>query len=347
MIIDSTKIEFIDLKLPPATSKFCDSCNIENQTWFIPYGIWDDFNYVVELSNFIPTYHKIEKNGKGMFYSVASNNETAFSFPLGYEGDPYCLFINDNKISTIDLSVKNANKLHMGTVYCNEKYWSAPRGDSLLGEKEHCNYHSLLSFDGTKIEEFPLKLKDNTIPRKYSDLLVKENVLYALPYGEKNGVTEILEFNTETNDTNFYQIENYDFAKKYNSMVLIGDYIISLPYGDEAERDSNYGIQFNTKTKSIEFFDIGEDLSFGGKYRFRTGNKLKNTAIFVPSGTANCPIMSIDEDLNLKKCELDTILFGRPIVHENFVKVIGVDLYTQQSYLFMFDEHLNYEKIIL
>jgi hypothetical protein len=144
MCLDGNDVTFIDLDLPPATSKFNAIASIGDSVWFIPYGIWDDFNIVVQLKNGSPIYHKIDLPGKGQFYNIATDGKTAFSFPLGYEDTSYGIYIKDEKVQIIDFNKQGHTKLHMGTVYCNGSYWSAPRGDTP-------GYCDLVKFDGKDI----------------------------------------------------------------------------------------------------------------------------------------------------------------------------------------------------
>lgn len=339
MVIDND-VSYIDLDLPDATSKFNAITSINDSIWCIPYGIWDNFNVVLEIKNFKPIYHYIDMPGKGQFYSVASNKKTAFSFPLGYNETSYGLYIKNNKVSTIEFDRNDHIKLHMGTVYCNGKYWSPPRGDT-------SNYINLMSFDGEKLESYPIDVKNQKNTRKYTDLIVNENILYALPFGEHSGMNEILEFNTNNNTYNLYDIGNLDFAKKYNCMVMLGDNIIGMPYGDEHLNDSNWGICFNIKNKISSFFNIGNELSFGGKYRFRCGINYNETAVFFPSGTPQCPILQINKDLKVKSIYIQDIMLGRPIIHQNKLKTLGYNLIKKTNSLFVFEEDLSYTESFL
>ena len=161
------KGDYINLDLLPATSKTNAVAQIKDSSWFLPYGIWDEFNTVVELRGTTPYYHTLPFKGKGQFYSVATNGKTAFSFPLGYEDTNFGLYI-DGIIKTHELPIKG-KKLHMGTVYCNGRYWSMPRGDEP-------GYNTLLSFDGEQYQSYELDVDPN-ITRKYTDIIVKGNTL--------------------------------------------------------------------------------------------------------------------------------------------------------------------------
>ena len=117
--------------------------------WFIPYGIYDEFNTVVELRDLEIIYHHINKPGKGQFYSAASNGSSAFSFPLGYEETSYGIYINDRQVKPVEFDKRQHVKLHMGCVYANGKFWSMPRSDTE-------GYINLVSFDGEKFEKYPM-----------------------------------------------------------------------------------------------------------------------------------------------------------------------------------------------
>ena len=222
----------------------------------------------------------------------------------------------------------------MGTVYCNGSYWSMPRGDDP-------GYNLILEFDGEKINSYPIEGIDNSITRKYTDIIVVGDTLYALPFGEAAGLNEVIEFDTNTKNLTLHNTQCKDFAKKYNCGVLIGDKIIAVPYGEDYNNDSNWGLIFDTKTKKSTNFDIG--IQFGGKYRFRSGVAFNSYAVFVPGGTPSCPILKINDDGKiLKKVYLKDYLLGRPIIQDNKLKVIGYHIKNKTHHLLDFDEDLNY-----
>jgi hypothetical protein len=319
----------IDLELPPVTSKFNSMVSINDSVWFIPYGIWDNFNIVVQLKDLTPIYHKIDMPGKGQFYSTATNGITAFSFPLGYEDTSYGLFIENESVSLIPFDRQNHVKLHMGSVYCNGRYWSAPRSDTP-------GYVNLVSFDGHKLVNYPITVKDPTVTRKYTDIIVKDNILYSLPFGETSGMTEVIEFNTITNEYKLYDLDIPDFAKKFNAGVLVDDVIIALPYGDENADNSNLGLIYNTHTHEYKTFDIG--LNWGGKYRFRCGVASKGCAVFLPGGTPTCPVLVIDKQGNILKREMhDGYMLGRPIVYNDSVVAMSYNMQTKEHKLITID----------
>jgi hypothetical protein len=321
----------IELDLPEVTSKTNVCQVIKNDIWLIPYGIWDECKRVVQLRNYKPKYYDLDLDGTGQFYSLATNGETGFSFPLGYEGTNVALHIN-NGVEIINMPVQG-KKLHMGTVYCNGSYWSMPRGDEP-------GYNLLLEFDGEKINSYPIVGIDNSITRKYSDIIVVDNKLYALPFGETAGLNEVVEFDTETKEMKLYKTQCKDFAKKYNCGVLIHDKIIAVPYGEDYNDDSNWGLIFDTTTKQSTNFDIG--LKFGGKYRFRSGIRYNTHAVFMPAGTPSCPILKINvHGTVVKELYLKEYLLGRPIIHNHILKVIGYEIETKEHYILSMDEDLN------
>lgn len=329
MCKDGDHTWFIDLDLPAATSKFNAISSIGDSVWFIPYGIWDDFNVVVQLKDFKPIYHYIDKSGKGQFYSSATDGKTAFSFPLGYEETSYGIHIKDDCVHTVEFDRQEHTKTHMGTVHANGKYWSAPRGDT-------AGYINMTSFDGNNIETFPINVKNPNVTRKYSDIIVNGNTLYILPFGETPGVSELIEFDTVTNTYKLHELDIPDFAKKYNAGVLVEDTIIALPYGDEHANDSNWGLTYNIVTGKCNTFDIG--LSFGGKYRFRSGIAYGDNAMFLPTGTPSCPILTINKHGKiLARDMLADHLLGRPIIHKNSVVTMGHNFNDKESYIVTLD----------
>jgi hypothetical protein len=320
------------LDLPAATSK-TNTCElIGGNIWMVPYGIYDDLNFVVELDVNKIKLHKLSFGGKGQFYNLASNGAEGFSFPLGYQDTNIGLHIKDSKVTSYPLPTKG-KKLHMGTVYCNGSFWSMPRGDDP-------GYNTLLEFNGEEIITHEIIGIDNSITRKYSDIIVKDNTLYALPFGETAGLNEIIEFNTTTKSYHLHKIEGYDFAKKYNAGVLVNDNIVALPYGEDYNDDSNWGLVFNTATKQSRQFDIG--LKFGGKYRFRSGIEYNGSAYFFPAGTPTCPILKISAEGTIEKeLYMKEWLLGRPIVYDNTLTVLGYNLKSKEHKVFRFASDLT------
>jgi hypothetical protein len=330
-------VSYIDTKLPDAVSKTNAVVEVNGNSWFLPYGIYeDDYNTVLKLNKDTPEYEYIKAKGKGQFYSGASNGETAFSFPLGYSGTQYCLYIKDNFPTLIPFN--SVEKAHMGTVYCNGSYYSMPRGD-LPG------YNDLVSFDGKDFHHYHVPVNPE-ITRKYTDLIVVGDKLYSLPFGETPGLNEVVEFDTVTKEFTLHKLDIPDFAKKYNSMVIVGNSIIGMPYGDEYCNDSNYGVVFDIVTKKSKMFDIG--IKHGGKYRYRTGIEYKNFAWFFPGGSPQCPIYVINErGLAYRVFHYENQMFGRPVIYKDKIHVIAYDVVKETHSLYIFNDRFESEVIDL
>jgi len=325
--------QYIDLNLPPVTSKTNAVVEADGSLWFIPYGIYDQFNTVIELRGVDVIYHAVDYQGKGQFYSAATDGNRVFSFPLGYEETSYCIYIKDRKVHTIDFDKKDHVKLHMGCVYANGKFWSMPRSDTK-------GYIDIVSFDGNEFEKYPIDKIDSAVTRKYTDLIAVGNTLYALPFGETAGLNEILEFDTVSKLITLYKINGRDFAKKYNVATLVDDKIIAVPYGDEYCQDSNLGIVFDIHTKQITQFDIG--LYYGGKYRYRCGIAYRGSAFFFPTGTPSCPIIKVSKQGVVEKTlAVDHTMLGRPVLYQDKIFVMAYDTITHQHSIMSVDEDLN------
>jgi hypothetical protein len=328
------KVYYIDTDLPAATSKTNAIANVNDSLWMVPYGIWDEYNVVLELKDFKPEYHHLDKKGKGQFYSIASNGNSACSFPLGYHGTQFLIYIDSNGVHTKDF-VTEHTKCHMGTVYCNGKYWSMPRGDT-------ANYQSLVSYDGQELKEYFVPALSN-ITRKFTDIVTVGNTLYSMPFGETKGLNSIIEFNTKSGEFFLHDIGVPDFAKKYNAQVLVDDVIIGLPYGDEHHTDSDYGVIFNTITKHSQSFKINE--KFGGKYRYRSGIAFEGSAIFLPSGTPSCPIYKVDQDGQITSKHYPNLLFGRPALFKNKLFTIVYNLNSNRSFIVNINNNLDMKEV--
>lgn len=330
-------VSYIDTELPPAVSKTNAVVEVNGNSWFIPYGIYENnYGTVLKLHEDTPVYTYVQASGKGQFYSGASNGTTGFSFPLGYSGTQYCLYIKDDYPALIPF--ESVEKAHMGTVYCNGKYYSMPRGDVP-------GYNKLVSFDGTSFESYHVPVNEN-VTRKFTDLIAIDNKLYSLPFGETPGLTEVVEFDTITKEFNLYKLDVPDFAKKFNSMVRLGNKIIGMPYGDEYTQDSNWGVVFDTVTKQSKSIDIG--ITHGGKYRYRSGIAYNNHAVFFPSGTPQCPVYIINENgLVFRVYQFENQMFGRPIIYKDKIHIISYDVVKETHHMYIFNERFEHEVIDL
>lgn len=326
-------VSYIDTLMPPATSKTNCVLEVNDSLYFVPYGIYDDYNTILELKDDEVIYHQLESKGKGQFYSGASTSSSGFSFPLGYTDTQYCLHITDKPRL---IQFQSVEKAHMGTVYCNGKYYSMPRGDNF-------GYNNLVSFDGNEFKYYHVPV-NSEITRKFTDIIVVGTMLYSLPFGEQSGLTQVVEFNTITEEFNLYQLNVPDFAKKFNSMVLLNNKIIGMPYGDEHCDDSNFGVVFDIETKTSKSFDIS--ITHGGKYRYRSGIAFNNLAVFFPTGTPQCPVFVINEDGSINKTmNYPDYMFGRPVIYKDKVHVLAYHIIEETNHMFIFDNTFNPEII--
>lgn len=326
VMVLNDKLNFINVSTTPATSKFNSMAEVGDSVWFAPYGIWDEFNTVLELKNGLPISHAIDSSAKGQFYNLASNGTSAFAAPLGYETVSFALFIKDGKVKQIPMPDNGELKKHMGVVYHNGYYWSPPRGEGY-------DYNQILKFNPETEELSFITINLPKARRKYSDFIVAGDKLFALPLGREFDLKHILVVDTLTSQTELVEINVPEFIKKYNAGVVLGDTIVAMPYGHKDDKGSNYGLLFNTKTYEHSTFNVGQE--FGGKYRFRCGVEFNNLAVFLPTGSPNAEIIAVDKSGNIifKKLINDYIL-GRPVVSNNRVKTIAYHIETKQHFLF-------------
>ena len=333
-------VAWFHVDTPPATSKYNSMISIGDSAFFAPYGIWDQFNTVLELDTRGPgkaTYHTLDSTAKGQFYNMASNGETAFSAPLGYEEVSFGLFIKDGKVKQIPFPVTGELKKHMGTVWANGYYWSAPRGESY-------DYNQILKFNPDTEELSFITVNLPKARRKYSDFIVAGNKLFALPLGRDFELSQMMVVDTVTDSVELVELNVPRFVKKYNAGVLLDNVIVALPYGHKDNGDANYGLVFNTDTYEHLVFDIG--LTFGGKYRFRSGIEYNGVAVFLPTGTPNADIIVVDKTGTiLFRKSLPEYILGRPLVHNGLVYTVAYNVLTKKhsiltidsSYAFNFD----------
>jgi hypothetical protein len=334
MVYKNGEASFIDVDTPPATSKYNSMVSIGDSMYFAPYGIWDNFNTVLELHGDSSYYHAIDSTSKGQYYNMSSDGVTAFAAPLGYEPISSCLFIKDGVVKQIPVNESPILKRHMGSVYCNGKYYSPPRGE----ESDYC---SILTFD--PVTETVDYIDVPGIPlskRKYSDFIVVGHKLYALPFGREVELRHMLVLNTIDDSVELIELNTPHFMKKYNAGVVLKNTIIALPYGHKDDGDANNGLVYNTLTGEHKTFDIGK--SFGGKYRFRSGCEYNGNAVFFPAGTPNADINVINSNGDIVfNTSYPEYILGRPIVHMDLVYTMAYNVATKEHFIFTMDKLFN------
>lgn len=338
MFYKDGSVNYIDLDLPPATSKFNGICSIGDSIWTIPYGIYDEFNIVLQIKDNTPVYHKISKAGKGQFYSLDTNGSEACSFPLGYEDTAFAISIKDDVVKLVDFPTDGHRKMHMGTTYCNGRFWSPPRGDTP-------GYCDIVGYDGHMLLAIEVNFEEPNITRKYSDFIAYGNKLFALPFGEKGNLADMLIFDTTTLEYQLQRLDIADFYKKYNCGVLVDDTIIAVPYGTKEQDSSSKGLVYNCVTGEHYNFELG-DLGFGGKYRFRSGVCFNNLAVFFPTGTPAVPMLAITKtgEIVFQETFKDYVM-GRPVLHENKLWTVCYHLTHKSQHLVSLDQDFNVEFI--
>ena len=334
MIYKDNNVSWIDADTPPATSKYNSMVNIGDSLFFAPYGIWDEFNTVLELepsNNFKSTNHNIDSTSKGQFYSMASDGVTAFAAPLGYDPVSFAIYIKDNIVHQLEVPGEGELKKHMGTVYHNGHYYSPPRGESN-------DYDKILKFN-IATEQLELIKIPNLYKarRKFTDFIISKNKLFALPFGREVELKQLLVYDTDAETVQLVDLNLPDFPKKYNGGVLVDDTIIAVPYGHKNDGNANYGLVFNVNTYEHHIFDIGQ--TFGGKYRFRCGTEFNGVAVFLPTGSPTADILVVDKTGNiLLRKNLSGYILGRPIVHNDLVYSLAYCIETKQHCMFTIDK---------
>ena len=332
LVYKNNKITLVPVDTPPATSKYNSMVSIGNSVYFAPYGIWDNFNTVLELDidSLEPTYHTVSSTGKGQFYNMATDGVTAFAAPLGYEPVSFCLFIKDGSVKQIAVPESSALKRHMGSIFLNGNYYSPPRGETL-------DYNCVLKFN--PITESVTMIEVADLPyskRKYSDFIAVGDKLYALPFGREQYLEHVLVLDTRNDSVELVKLNVPKFMKKYNAGVVLGDTIVAMPYGHKDDGDANYGLVFNTTTYEHATFDIGT--SFGGKYRFQCGVEYQGNAVFFPTGTPNADIIVVSQQGNIVfRKNLPNYVLGRPLVHDNLIYTMAYEIETKTHYMLCMD----------
>jgi hypothetical protein len=342
MFIKDGKVSFLDVDTPPATSKYNSMVTIGDSMYFPPYGIWDNFNTLLEIKDNKPYYHTIDSSSKGQYYNMSSDGSTAFAAPLGYEPISSCLFIKDGVVKQIPVEESPILKRHMGSVYCNGKYYSPPRG-------EDNTYNQLLTFDPVTEQVKMIDVPGLPLSkRKYTDFLVIGTKLYALPFGREVELRDMLVVDTTDDSVELIELNTPHFMKKYNAGVVLDETIIAMPYGHKDDGDASTGLIFNTVTREQKTFDIGK--GFGGKYRFRTGCEYNGNAVFFPAGAPNADINVINKNGDVVfRTSYPDFIIGRPLVHKGLVYTLAYNVYSKDHYILTMNSqfHIDFTAITL
>lgn len=333
LTVDNGVPSYQDVDTSPATSKFNSMAVIGNSLWFAPYGIWDEFNTVLEIRHNTAISHTIDSTAKGQFYNLASNGTSAFAAPLGYETVSFALFIKDGKVKQIPMPDTGELKKHMGVVFHNGCYWSPPRGESY-------DYNQVLKFNPDTEELTFITVDLPKARRKYSDFIIAGDKLFALPLGRDSVLSHMLVLDTTDDTVELVKLNVPEFVKKYNAGVLIGDTIIAMPYGHKDNGDANFGLIFNVNTYEHATFDMG--VSFGGKYRFRSGIEFNGNAVFLPTGTPAAPIVVVDKTGKiLFEKTMPEYILGRPLAFEGKIYTLAHQVETNHLFMFTLDENFD------
>ena len=221
----------------------------------------------------------------------------------------------------------------MGTVWCNGHYWSPPRGEGY-------DYNQILKFNPDTEELSFISVDLPKARRKYSDFIVAGNKLFALPLGSDLDLNQVLVVNTTNDSTELIELNVPLFTKKYNAGVLLGDTIVAMPYGNKDDGNANFGLLFNTITHEHKTFNIG--VTFGGKYRFRSGIEFNGLAVFLPAGTPAAPIIVVNEQGSiLFQQTIPEYILARPIVYKDAIYSLAYQVETGNMFLFTLDKDFN------
>lgn len=331
LVYKDGQFNLIPVDTPLATSKYNSMVSIRDSMFFAPYGIWDNFNTLLELRNWKPVYHEIDSTSKGQFYNLASDGVTAFAAPLGYEPVSFCLFIKDGSVKQIPVPHSEVLKRHMGSVYLNGSYYSPPRGETL-------DYNCILKFDTITEQVTMIEVADLPLSkRKYSDFIAVGDKLYALPFGREQYLQHLLILDTKDDSVELVELNVPKFMKKYNAGVVLDNVIVAMPYGHKDDGDANFGLLFNTTTHEHSTFNVGK--SFGGKYRFRSGIEFNGLAAFLPTGTPNADIIIVSKtgEILFRK-DLPEYILGRPIVHNNLIHTVAYNVISKKHFILTIDQ---------
>jgi hypothetical protein len=140
-------------------------------------------------------------------HTVATNGKIYFP-PAGHDEDWSEMLVvdsDDNNWYTIDLGIgKESKKYFAGVENSRGKIYYIPRGGCVCEPEEtwksQGDLAEILVIDSNTDKHYTIDIgeyfKDSTTIEKYNNCVIKDDVIYAFPYGESDSFQTVLIFDT-------------------------------------------------------------------------------------------------------------------------------------------------------
>lgn len=193
-----------------SNKKFTTLAKANNGLFAAPYS--ENANFDVLLSydgvNWNAERINIKTTSRKYFTSTVTKNNKIFFPPAGHDENWSEMLIidsNTNKWHTIDLKIgKESKKYFAGVENSKGKIYYIPRGGCVCEPvntwKSQGDLAEVLVVDTNSEKFYTIDIseyfKDNTTIEKYNNCIIKDDIIYAFPYGESESFQTVLVFDT-------------------------------------------------------------------------------------------------------------------------------------------------------
>lgn len=193
-----------------ANKKFTTLAKVGNKLFAPPYSESKFFDFLAMKTEAGWLYHKTGQQTTSRKYyahTVARNNKIFFP-PAGHDEDWSEMLVvdsNTNTWTTIDLGIgKESKKYFAGVENSQGKIYYIPRGGCVCEPedtwKSQGDLAEVLVVDTNTNDFYTVDVKeyfkDSTTIEKYNNCVIKDDVIFAFPYGESDTFQTVLIFDT-------------------------------------------------------------------------------------------------------------------------------------------------------
>lgn len=189
--------------------KFTTLAKVGNKLYAPPYSESKYFDVLAIKDNewkYVKTNQQ-QTSRKYFAHTVATNGKIYFP-PAGHDEDWSEMLVvdsDDNNWYTIDLGIgKESKKYFAGVENSRGKIYYIPRGGCVCEPEEtwksQGDLAEILVIDSNTDKHYTIDIgeyfKDSTTIEKYNNCVIKDDVIYAFPYGESDSFQTVLIFDT-------------------------------------------------------------------------------------------------------------------------------------------------------
>jgi hypothetical protein len=195
---------------PYSNKKFTTLAKANNKLFAAPYSENANFDVLLSYDGFDWNAERtnIKNTSRKYFTSTVAKNNKIFFPPAGHDENWSEMLIIDsttNKWHTIDLKIgKESKKYFAGVENSKGKIYYIPRGGCVCEPEDtwkgQGDLAEVLVVDTNNEKFYTVDIseyfKDNTTIEKYNNCIIKDDIIYAFPYGESESFQTVLVFDT-------------------------------------------------------------------------------------------------------------------------------------------------------